>query len=514
MVYGIDDDTYDVEPGLCVIVNNMEFTEGESLPGGKKDEENLLELFTALRFDLKIHRNLTGKEITDTVKSYGDRQHRGAFFLIILSHGTSIDNRPAVLGTDNGAVVVSELECFFYASNCNSLHGRPKIFLIDACRGTKEERTFNPVRTSGMTTTKSSSSRRRLKRQDSGAIRSDSADFLIVNAATNGNVAFITDKGSYLTQAFVEVTSEAKKTDSLRDIITRVRVKVQDRDPHQTVESTDRLTRKYLIKKSMPTIQELQTKFDTQVKKWIPVRNETIEKIEKSIKQLKKHHKNVNISRITGSSLSVAGTLIAITGFILAHFTAGASIGLSACGIALAALGGGTAAGASIIDIFIQKSGIKDVQDQLDHDYKQLDGISQTTRNIKEKFNCARQEYPDIIAAVFGVVFAQGVRTTNLRMRVAEPIAFDNLEIGALVLRVGNAAARAIAIAGIVLTVVLIPIDIAETIRSSFSIRKGSQTEAIEKLINIVEQLKEQKAAIEDTYKCVQVKFEGQLQKV
>ena len=148
-----------------MIINNMEFTEADSLPGGKKDEEKLVLLFTALGFIVKIHQNLTGKEIVDTVKSYGAMHHSGAFFLIILSHGTSMDNKPAVAGTDCEAVVVQDLESFFYASNCNSLSGKPKIFLIDACRGSQEEKTFNPISTSDMPTKESSTkSLRRLRR--------------------------------------------------------------------------------------------------------------------------------------------------------------------------------------------------------------------------------------------------------------------------------------------------------------------------------------------------------------
>jgi hypothetical protein len=227
----------------------MEFIQLASLPGGKKDEEKIAVLCAALGFDMKIHRNLTRNEILKKVKSYGARQHRGAFFLIILSHGTSIDNRPAISGTDGKSVIVNDLERFFYASNCNSLHGKPKIFLIDACRGSQKENTFTPVSTSGMTTKQSSTSQRGLRCPNSVATRSDSADFLIIHASTDGNVAFITDEGSHLTQIFVEVTLEANKTDSLRDIVTRVKNKVQIRNAQQTVESIDRLTHKYLIKR-------------------------------------------------------------------------------------------------------------------------------------------------------------------------------------------------------------------------------------------------------------------------
>jgi hypothetical protein len=66
----IDGDTYDVDPGLCVIVNNVEFAQLSSLSIGKKDEKRLAVLFSDLGFSVKIHRNLTGKGISDTAKSY------------------------------------------------------------------------------------------------------------------------------------------------------------------------------------------------------------------------------------------------------------------------------------------------------------------------------------------------------------------------------------------------------------------------------------------------------------
>ena len=253
----------------------------------------------------------------------------------------------------------------------------------------------------------------------------------------------------------------------------------------------------------MLAIQELQTKFDTQVQQWIPVRNVTIAEVERTIERLTVHHKNVNISRITGSSASIAGSLIAIVGFGLAPVTFGASIGLSVGGIALAAAGGGTAAGASITDIFIQKSKIKHVQDQLDRDYQLLDKISQTAKEIKKEIDGTRRKCPGIstrqFAVIFGEVFTQGIaRTTNVAVRLAELGVYGTLEIGVLALRVGGAAAKGIAAAGIVLTVVLIPIDIAEIIRSSISLKKGSQTKAIKQLTDTVKQLKEQKAAIEN----------------
>ena len=70
------DPYYDVQPGLCVIINNMVFQKQglRELPHGKRDEESLAVLFVTLGFEVKIHENLTAKEILHKVESYRERE--------------------------------------------------------------------------------------------------------------------------------------------------------------------------------------------------------------------------------------------------------------------------------------------------------------------------------------------------------------------------------------------------------------------------------------------------------
>lgn len=241
---------YEGKPGLCVIINNMVFQEHAGLPDGKKDEESLQVLFTTLGFDVKIHQNLIAQEMIRKVESYSKMQHKGVFFLIILSHGTLVNNKDAVLGTDGEAVEIHYLESFFHATNCPSLHGVPKIFLIDACRGGKKEKGFTPklTQSGGITTKSSATSLTSLTNTTSGT---DSGHFVIVYASTYGNVAYYArNRGSHLTQTFVRVTTEASPDKTFTKIIQEVKARIQRSvHGHQTVESVDRLTRDYFIKR-------------------------------------------------------------------------------------------------------------------------------------------------------------------------------------------------------------------------------------------------------------------------
>ena len=252
----------------------------------------------------------------------------------------------------------------------------------------------------------------------------------------------------------------------------------------------------------MTDVQELKNRLCRAVVQWVPVREQTIQEIQKTIENLGIHHRNVNISRITGSTVSIVGSAMAIVGFAIAPVTLGASIGISVTGIALAVAGGSTAAGASIADIVIQKSNVKQAQEQLTRDYDQLNAIREIAEAINEKIEDIKQQChgvsPAQFAAVFGEVLTQGVvRTGNVGIKIAEVALFTTLEIGATAVRVGGAAARGIAAAGIALNVVLIPIDLIEIVRSSISLAGGSQTKAIERLTEIVVELEEQKKAIE-----------------
>ena len=86
------------------------------------------------------------------------------------------------------------------ASNCPSLHEIPKIFLVDACRGNRQERVFHPKSTGSMATKSSDISLSRHASTESGT---DSGHFVIVYASTHGNVAYTSHRGSQLTQTFV-----------------------------------------------------------------------------------------------------------------------------------------------------------------------------------------------------------------------------------------------------------------------------------------------------------------------
>ena len=193
-----------------------------NLDGGKEDEECLTEVFKKLGFKVIVHSNLKANEIEHFVSGYGtDNGIKGhekkAFILIILSHGAKDESKgDVVYGIHSEYVGVHDLQEIFYTTRCRSLAGVPKVFLIDACRGDKEEEEY-------------------LAKQGISGTRSyitDSSDFITVFASTPRNVTYVykkdgKKKGSCFIQTLVEVIEEADENTEFNEIIREVRFRVQ-----------------------------------------------------------------------------------------------------------------------------------------------------------------------------------------------------------------------------------------------------------------------------------------------
>ena len=232
-----------------MIINNTNFKQGTELSGGDKDEQDLFKLFFSLRFEVKIHRNLTANEIVHKLESYSKLEHKGAFFLIILSHGTMGRGGQAIVGTDGKTVMMDDIERFFHATKCPTLCEVPKIFLIDACRSDQQKRAYSEPQSHDTSRLIPESADPNPRNRRAAIL--DTSDFLLVYASTHRHVlAYSTERGSRLTQTFIEVTNEAADDKTITEIIQEVRIRIEQHG-QQTVESVDTLTHEYFIKRYM-----------------------------------------------------------------------------------------------------------------------------------------------------------------------------------------------------------------------------------------------------------------------
>lgn len=93
----------------------------------------LRNVFSKLHFRVVERKDLTAKDIRETVKIFQSQDHKDkdCFVCCILSHG----KKGIIYGVDGQEVPILELTTSFTVQNCNSLAGKPKVFFIQACQG-------------------------------------------------------------------------------------------------------------------------------------------------------------------------------------------------------------------------------------------------------------------------------------------------------------------------------------------------------------------------------------------
>jgi len=107
--------------------------------GAEEDERSLKQIFYDLFFTVIVERDLTKHQMENVAEKYGSQTDHGtcnAFAMIVMSHGGDGD---CILGVDGRDTSVKNLMVEFQEQKCPSLKGKPKVFIIQTCRGSLEE---------------------------------------------------------------------------------------------------------------------------------------------------------------------------------------------------------------------------------------------------------------------------------------------------------------------------------------------------------------------------------------
>ncbi|XP_073697605.1 caspase b-like [Garra rufa] len=130
--------------GLALLITNIHFDcKKHNRDGAERDEENIEWLLKALGYNVEKHRNLSGDAIDKEVRDFSTRsehQNSDSTFVVIMSHGKRINNRDAILGVHypgnpNDLYFVDKTYSHLNSLNCPALIDKPKVILIQACRG-------------------------------------------------------------------------------------------------------------------------------------------------------------------------------------------------------------------------------------------------------------------------------------------------------------------------------------------------------------------------------------------
>ena len=121
--------------GYALIINNINIDKRDKRLGAEKDDENLSKSLQTLGYKLfggTKHRDKTADEIKELIKSVcenTDHSKCDSFVCCLLSHG----DYGKIYGTDDRSVYLEDIKRSIV--KCQSLAGKPKIFIIQSCRG-------------------------------------------------------------------------------------------------------------------------------------------------------------------------------------------------------------------------------------------------------------------------------------------------------------------------------------------------------------------------------------------
>ncbi|XP_061192464.1 caspase-7-like [Saccostrea echinata] len=202
--------------GKAIIINNKKFNPNTGLNdrnGTDVDASALCCRLSELDFEVDLFHNLKADEILSQLKKAAADDHRNndCFACAILSHGED----GLIWGIDR-LIPINDLLEPFKGNKCLSLAGKPKIFFIQACRGTKfdEGVDMNVADAKGFMDIEPQFSLQKIPSE---------ADFLLAYSVVPGYYSWRnSSNGSWFVQALSEVLMKYGQTLDLLTMMTRV----------------------------------------------------------------------------------------------------------------------------------------------------------------------------------------------------------------------------------------------------------------------------------------------------
>lgn len=233
--------------GRCIIINNKNFDERTGMcirNGTDKDAGDLQRCFKNLGFDVTVYNDRSCEEMERLLQNVAQQNHSDSacFACILLSHG----EEGQIFGTD-GAMAIKSLTTLFRGDKCKSLVGKPKLFFIQACRGSEFDegiQTDSGPANDSMET--DANPRYKIPVE---------ADFLFAYSTVPGYYSWRNPgRGSWFVQALCSVLNEHGKQLEIMQILTRVNYMVATNFESWSDDP------RYSEKKQIPCVVSMLTK--------------------------------------------------------------------------------------------------------------------------------------------------------------------------------------------------------------------------------------------------------------
>lgn len=237
-IYPMKDKTRD-RKRLALLINNVEFKHISDRTGADKDELSMEMLLKGLDYTVVTLRDLTAQGMLAAMRDFAQREEHfqsDSCFVVLMSHGDASGISGVSFSSDDEEDILPTDDIFncLNTPNCAGLRDKPKIILIQACRGDKE----------GSVDVQDSVPRHRRGKEHR------EKDFCCLRSCTPDTVSYRnTEKGSNFIQDIVEIFNEHACQDHIEELFRKVlkKFKEKHRDQMPCKERTTLSKRFYLF---------------------------------------------------------------------------------------------------------------------------------------------------------------------------------------------------------------------------------------------------------------------------
>ncbi|XP_022623898.1 uncharacterized protein LOC111238599 isoform X2 [Seriola dumerili] len=209
-------------------------------------------------------------------------------------------------------------------------------------------------------------------------------------------------------------------------------------------------------------------------------------------------HKKTVTASVGGGLASVAGSVTTITGLILAPFTAGTSLIVTAVGIGVATAGGVASASANITDTVHSKTDRKKVEKMIQDYQEEMNDIKECLEFLQEGMETLEEwnfeKYAESISKKHLNQNVKHVMKEGGRAGKALVINTESLINTVQVLSVAGGAAKAAQVMSIttgVMSGLFLALDVFFLAKDSMELRKGAKTEFAAKIREVCKDLQD-----------------------
>lgn len=206
--------------GKCVIINNFKFHCLDHWRHGSDVDASRMEaLFNELHFDCVTHHDLSAKEMKAVLEEAANPEHHkdaDCLVVVLMSHGMW----DCIFGVDAMALHLHrDVYALFSNENCPTLLGKPKVFIVQACRGPYED-----SGTLGLGDQADAIPALLSTPQPSSVLHaSGCSDMYIIYASSRGYKAYRNaDSGSFFLKTLCKVFRKHACAEHLEDLMSRV----------------------------------------------------------------------------------------------------------------------------------------------------------------------------------------------------------------------------------------------------------------------------------------------------